>query len=361
MLHVESSTETTLTETLRAAAGRTILVGLPGPELDDETARRLRRIGVAGVVLFRRNLVSPAQTAALLASTAAVLPHPALLALDQEGGQVSRLEPFVGPTPTGCELGASGAIAAREFGESTGMAMRALGFNLDFAPVVDLCPATQPNGIGSRSYSAEVDLTVRTAGAFLGGLQSTGVAGCLKHFPGLGDTAVDSHRELPTVHRSEQELEACDLVPYRQLAGDAAAVMVGHGHYPAIDGPTPIPATCSPRVVQGWLRERVGFQRLAVSDDMLMGAVAPRDIEGAAAYEALAAGLDLLLYCDDLALAEAACERVIAEASADPHFARRVLEAAERVVSTTDQWPATRGDLTAFDAARARLATSSLG
>ncbi|TDI45307.1 MAG: hypothetical protein E2P01_10905 [Acidobacteria bacterium] len=344
---------------LRRAAGRSIMVGLPAAELDSATARRLEAMGVAGVILFGRNLVDPVQTTELLARISAALPHPPLLALDQEGGKVSRLEPWIGPTPTAVQLHGMGLDAIARFGIATGNALAGLGFNLDFAPVVDLCPPDAANGIGDRSFSTDPREAARSGGAFLDGLQSTGVAGCLKHFPGLGDTAVDSHVELPTVTRSQDHLDEQDLLPYRELSARAACVMVGHGHYTALDGATPCPGTCSRAVVHDWLRGRIGFDGLAVSDDMQMGAVAPRDVAGQAAFEAIDAGLDLLLYCTGLDLADAAIERLTKAAGEAPAFAARLQQAAEKVDVISRLWPAPTADLGRFEDARDELRQTS--
>ena len=344
---------------IRRAAGRSIMVGLPGVELDPATARRLEALGPAGVILFGRNLADPAQTLELLAQASAALAHPPLLAIDQEGGKVSRLEPWIGPTPTAVQLHGMGVDAITRFGIATGNALSGLGFNLDFAPVVDLCPPDAPNGIGDRSFSTDARETARSAGAFLNGLQSTGVAGCLKHFPGLGDTAVDSHVELPTVTRSQEDLDQQDLLPYRELSARAACVMVGHGHYTALDGATPCPATCSRAVVGDWLRQRVGFDGLAVSDDMQMGAVAPRDVAGQAALDAIEAGLDLLLYCTDLDLADAAIERLTQAAAESPAFAARLQQAADKVDVISRLWPAPPADIERFEQGRGELRSLS--
>jgi beta-N-acetylhexosaminidase len=340
---------------IRRAAGRSIMVGLAGAELDSATARRLEAMGVAGVILFARNLVDPAQTAELLAQASNTLAHAPLLAIDQEGGRVSRLEPWIGPTPTAAQLHGMGVDAITRFGIATGNALAGLGFNLDFAPVVDLCPPDAPNGIGARSFSTDPSEVARSAGAFLGGLQSTGVAGCLKHFPGLGDTAVDSHVELPIVTRSQDHLDEQDLLPYRELSARAACVMVGHAHYEALDGPTPCPGTCSRAVVSDWLRGRIGFDGLAVSDDMQMGAVAPRDVAGQAAFDAIDAGMDLLLYCMDLDLADAAIERLTTAGEENPTFAARLQQAAEKVDVISHLWPAPAANLERFEQARDEL------
>ena len=214
-------------------AGSILLVGLPGPDVGREDARVLRSLRPGGVILFRRNLDDPARLGRLWADLAATLEDPWLLAVDQEGGRVSRLEPWVGATPSAARIGVAGAEHAFDFGRATGKVLAALGFDLDFAPVVDLCPPGTPNGIGDRAYATDPVLATHVAGSFLDGLQRAGVAGCIKHFPGLGDTAVDSHVALPTVERDAGRLHELDLAPYRVLGRRPSAVMFGHGHYPA--------------------------------------------------------------------------------------------------------------------------------
>ena len=319
-------------------AGRLIMVGLPGARLDRSTGEQLEALAPAGVILFARNLETPEQTSELLDAAAARLPGAGLFALDQEGGRVSRLEPFVGPTPTAVALAAEGEEATQRFGAATGRALAGLGFNIDFAPVVDLCDPDVSNGIGDRSFGVDPETATRLAGAFLRGLQGAGVAGSLKHFPGLGDTAVDSHVELPGSDRPIGTLERIDLAPYRALGADAAMVMVGHAHYRAIDPGEPVPATCSRNVVRGLLRDSLGYDGLVVSDDMQMGAIGERDRDGAAAVEAIAAGCDLLLYCSDLDPAAAAISAIEQRAAEDERFAERVRDALARVDRFTRRW-----------------------
>jgi beta-N-acetylhexosaminidase len=336
-----------------ALAGGVLMVGIPGAELDDATRDRLRTLRPAGIILFGRNLDTPDQTAALIRELRSVLPDPALLALDQEGGRVSRLEPWIGPTPTADVLARSGAAAARSFGVATAHAMLALGFNLDFAPVVDLCPPDAENGIGDRSFGTDAAHVAALAGPFLDGLQESGVAGCLKHFPGLGHTRVDSHVELPTVERELDRLEAEDLLPYRLLGPRSACIMVGHGHYTALDPDEPLPATCSTQAIEGLLREEMGYDGLVISDDLEMGAVAARDTDGAVAVEALRAGCDLLLYCSDLDRAETARRSIAAAAGRDQFVDRRLQLALGAVRRTAERWPRPVGQLQSWDRARA--------
>lgn len=325
----------------RFHGGRCLLVGFKETELGAGLAARLRALEPAGVILFRRNLATPQQTIALLDGVRELLPRPALLALDQEGGRVSRLEPWIGPTPSAERLAGVGPDATGRFARATGRALRALGFNLDFAPVVDLSAPDAPNGIGSRSFATDPSRVVANARAFLVALESEGVAGCLKHFPGLGDTKVDSHHELPRVERSRAELEP-HLEPYRELGTLAPVVMVGHGSYPALDPEPSRPASCSAAIVSGLLRGELGYAGLVATDDLEMGAVAPRDADGSVAVEALAAGADLLLYCADLDRAEEARRAIDRAVAGSPTLAARLAEAVESVERFRQRWAARR-------------------
>jgi beta-N-acetylhexosaminidase len=341
------------------AAGGTLMVGIGGPELDRETVRLLERLRPGGVILFRRNLTRPEALIDLQAGLAEILPAPRLIAIDQEGGRVSRLEPWIGETPRAAEIAAWGGQAAFRFGLATAGCLGALGINLDFAPVVDLCDPDSTNGIGDRSFGTDPSAAAALAGSFLDGLQKGGIAGCLKHFPGLGDTPVDSHRELPTCERSRVRLEEEDLVPYRTLAPKAACVMVGHGYYPALEDETGVPATLSRRIVGGILRRDLNYQGLVVSDDMEMGAVASLDLEGRAAVMALAAGCDLVPYCSDPDRALRAWDALAESATDDPSFADRLSEASRAVQRLAATHPVRRPDPAAWEQAREELEHAS--
>lgn len=333
-------------------AGRVLMVGFAASRPERPLLDRLQALRPGGVILFRRNLESPEALEELILALREVLPAHPLLAVDQEGGRVSRLEPWLGPTPTAERWSHQGEEAVRRFGTATGEVLRGLGFNLDFAPVVDLCPPGTPNGIGDRSFGTDPEAVAAQAGAFLDGLQSAGVAGCLKHFPGLGDTHVDSHRELPTVTRARERLVAEDLLPYRRLHDRAAAVMTGHALYPTLVPGVRLPACLSPDIVGGWLRERLGFAGLAVSDDLEMGAVDAFEAERPAGLTALEAGCDLVLYCHTLARAERARDALLARAEEDPSFAARLRDAAAGVERTGRRWPARAPDPAAWAEAR---------
>jgi beta-N-acetylhexosaminidase len=314
------------------------MVGLPGPDLDAETAERIESLQPAGVILFRRNLTDPRQTRRLLRDCAEALDDPPLLAIDQEGGRVSRLEPWIGPTPAARRLAGAADGTVLDFGRATGRVLRSIGFNLDFAPVVDLSPADADNGIGDRAFDTRPDEVSRLAGEFLKGLQGEGVAGCVKHFPGLGRTEVDSHLTLPTVGGDQTMIEESDLLPFERLAEAAPCAMVGHGHYPAFES-HPIPATCSSTIVTGLLRERLGFEGVIVTDDMEMGAIRDRDVDGKAAIEATRAGCDLLLYGSDIERGHAAARALAHASRSDRELRSRIERSAERIALLAREWP----------------------
>ncbi|MCP3903756.1 MAG: beta-N-acetylhexosaminidase [Planctomycetes bacterium] len=337
-------------------AGEVLMVGLEGPRLGDEERRRLAALGPAGVILFRRNLETPRQTAELLADARSVLGPGSLAALDQEGGSVSRLEPWIGPTADASVLAKAGEETLNRFGRSTARALATLGFNVDFAPVVDLCGPEQPNEIAARSFGRDPVRSARLAGAFLDGLQSGGVAGCLKHFPGLGSTSVDSHVALPESKRTLEQIEREDLEPYRILGTRAAAVMVAHCHYPALDPGLRIPASGSRAAIAELLRRGVGYDGLVVTDDLEMGAIGERDSNGEFAVQALEAGCDLLLYCAKLDRAERAAERIAAAAARTPSLQDRLSEAAARVRTTAERWAPSTPSSAAWSAIAAEFA-----
>lgn len=330
---------------IEQASGAVLMVGLPSTEMDRETREHLSSLRPGGVILFGRNLQAPEQTAKLISDAREFCLNPPLIALDQEGGRVSRLEPWIGATPTAIELTAAGPAATRRFGERTADALTALGFNVDFAPVVDICPAEATNGIGDRSFATDPDRVAELARAFLEGLQERGVAGCLKHFPGLGPTAVDSHETLPISTRTREELLAIDIKPFRALASSAAMVMVGHAHYPALEPEHDLPATLSRDIVTGLLHQQLGFEGLVVTDDLEMGAVAPLDVNGVAAVRAIEAGCELLLYCASPDRARQAQTALLNRARTDMLFADKLLGAAKKVRNCAQRWSSPRPPL----------------
>ncbi|KQQ86816.1 glycoside hydrolase family 3 protein [Massilia sp. Leaf139] len=281
------------TDELRKLAGQLIMVRLFGTELDAETAAFLARNRVRGACLFRQNMVDASQLTRFTAGLREVMGGEALIALDQEGGAVVR-STWVPAPPSAMALGAADdPILAREVGAAVARAVRSLGFNWNFAPVLDLNNNPHNPVIAERSFGADPATATRIALAWMEGSESEGVACCVKHFPGHGDTHVDSHRDLPTVDKPLAELERFEFAPFRMAAPFAPAMMTAHIVYPALD--PDYPATMSRRILNGILREQWNYGGVIITDGMDMHAIAHRYGAGQAAVRALVAGADMVM------------------------------------------------------------------
>lgn len=275
--------------------GRLVLADFAGlsPPPDLAAAITAQRLG--GVVLFSKNIESPAQVAALTAElqrlAALAEAAPLLVAVDQEGGAVERLPLHL---PGAMALGAAGSAAfAQDAGRLTGEALRAVGANVDFAPVLDVNTNPDNPVIGVRSFGADPEAVARLAVAYIRGLYAAGVVATGKHFPGHGDTAVDSHLALPVVAHGRERLEAVEFLPFRRaITAGLGAVMTGHVVFPAMDTH---PATVSAVLLDGMLRRSWGFDGVVFTDSLAMAAVKEQESVGDAAVRALRAGADVLL------------------------------------------------------------------
>lgn len=274
-------------------AGRLIMIRLLGTRLDDDSAAFIRTNGIRGACLFRQNMTDAVQLTALTGALRDAMGEHALLAIDQEGGAVVR-SLWVPPPPAAMGLGAVGdPQLAHDVGAAVARAVRSLGFNWNFAPVLDLNNNPLNPVIAERSFGADPERATDLALAWMAGSESEGVACCVKHFPGHGDTHVDSHRDLPTVDKPLAELERFEFAPFRRAAATAPAMMTAHIVYPALD--PDFPATMSRPILTGLLRERMGYQGVIITDGMDMHAIALRYDAGEAAVNALLAGADMVM------------------------------------------------------------------
>ncbi len=274
-------------------AGQLMMVRLFGTGLDEDTAQFLARHNIRGACLFRQNMTDAEQLTGFTAALREVMGPQALIALDQEGGAVVR-STWVPAPPSAMALGAArDPELARAVGAAVARAVRSLGFNWNFAPVLDLNNNPLNPVIAERSFGADPEQATRIALAWMEGAESEGVACCVKHFPGHGDTHVDSHRDLPTVDKPLAELEKFEFAPFRMAAPRAAAVMTAHIVYPALDAE--FPATMSRPILTGLLRGRFGFEGVIITDGMDMHAIAHRYSAGQAAVNALVAGADMVM------------------------------------------------------------------
>ena len=271
---------------------RLTLVTLPSPTLSLETVRHLERYKPGGVVLFKQNLTSVEQSRALIADLKSVLGADLLLAVDQEGGNVWRTS-FLPSAPSAGNLGSSNdPDLARVVGAEVARGMRSIGANWCFAPVLDINVNPLNPVIAERSFGADPDTVARLGKAWLEGLQSGGVAACAKHFPGHGDTHQDSHHDLPRVDKSLARLETLEFAPFKSVLDSVASIMTAHIVFPAID--PDLPATLSPHILTGLLREAWGYGGVIVTDAMDMGAITAHWGRGPAAVQSLNAGADML-------------------------------------------------------------------
>lgn len=314
------------------------MVGIPGPVLEADTRQTLERLHVGGVILFRRNASDPAQIAALTRALHA-LPSEPLVAIDHEGGRVVRLdEPFTRfPAATAVGRGGDAALAF-QIGQAMGEELAGVGIDLNFAPVLDVHSNPANPIIGDRAFGSDPDLVSAMGIALMRGLLAGGVIPCGKHFPGHGDTAQDSHLELPSVQRSRAEIERTELVPFRAaIAAGIPMLMTAHVLYPALDAERP--ATVSRAILTDLLRTELGFKGVVVSDDLEMRAISDHSDIGAAAVASVKAGVDTLLVCQDLAKAERAVEALGDAVANDILPGAIIAAAAERVQRLPDHRP----------------------
>ena len=298
-------------------AGGVFTVGLAGTELKAAERAALADLAPAGVILFARNVESLSQLSALCAELDELLESPLLL-IDQEGGRVDRLKGIVGPSPTARALSAAGTDLVRRHGSLMARACRVAGLNFNCTPVVDLDEGNEGNAIGDRAWGTEPEPVTAHARAVLEAHADWGVGACLKHFPGLGRTRADTHEMRPTVRLGREDLLGRELRPYAELAQFSPAVMVAHAAFSEVSGGDR-PASLSSEIVTGLLREELGYEGAALTDDLEMGAVTDL-AAGPRALAALEAGCDLLLFCHAIDEARAGRDAIAGEGAVSPRL-----------------------------------------
>lgn len=298
--------------------GQRLMTGFPDTEVTDELRQIVAKYRIGNFILFEHNVENKEQLRRLCAQlqelAMEVTGAPALIAIDQEGGVVSRLKGDCAVVPSAMCISASGDVQnAYRAGKLTGEELSALGVNFDLAPDLDVNSNRQNVVIGVRSYG-EAPQTVADYGVAMSrGLQAGGVLSCGKHFPGHGDTAVDSHLGLPLVDKSLDALEQCELIPFR-AAIDAGidAIMTTHILFPQLEKEK-VPATMSRAIMTGLLREKLGFKGLIISDCMMMGAIQKYYGTVPGCIAACKAGVDMVIISHDAALAGQTAEALCAE------------------------------------------------
>ncbi|MFZ4484419.1 MAG: glycoside hydrolase family 3 N-terminal domain-containing protein [Chthoniobacterales bacterium] len=313
---------------MQSEVGQLLLVGIPGQELDAETAAVLRRVQPGGFILFGRNIGSPGQLRKLIDDLRDLSRVEPVITIDQEGGRVSRLRLIGEEPPNAQQLRDKGdPELVRRHGELTARLLRLFGFNLDLCPVLDISFDDEAdNSLRGRCYGKTAAQVIELAGVFNDALRAGGILSCGKHFPGYTMAGEDPHHGFPVIARDREEMEAHELAVFRHFASRVDSMMIGHIHYAALDAEMR-PASLSPAVIDGLLRAAMGFRGLVMTDDLDMGAilntVSFEDMLGLG----LAAGNDLLMICHRVNL--------LADAGAvlDKQPARLLDQALERVAA----------------------------
>jgi beta-N-acetylhexosaminidase len=327
--------------TIEQQVGQLFAVGFPEPTPSDEVLDLIKRRHVGSVILFSRNIQSAGQLLALTttlqqAAREAGHPAPLLIMTDQEGGHVRRLGPDSTIFPGNMALGAAGSEELTwEVARATGRELAAQGINLNLAPVVDINNNPANPVIGVRAFGDEPEQVARLGVAAARGYAAGGVLATLKHFPGHGDTAVDSHRALPVLPFARDRLERIELVPFvRGIGHGAECIMIGHVALPAVmPADMVLPASLSPAIVQGLLRDQLGFAGIAITDCLEMSAVAEGIGVARGAVLALRAGNDLVLVSHRIERQRAALDATMAALASGEIAPERVREAAGRVLA----------------------------
>jgi beta-N-acetylhexosaminidase len=340
---------------------RLFMVGFPGPRIDKDFAA-LMDDGIFGAILFKRNIGSAQETAALCRDIKARAGRPFILSVDQEGGRVARLRgaPFT-TLPPMRELGQRGDEGlVQRVGQLLAHELRAVGFDWDFAPVLDVDTNPANPVIGDRSFSRDAELVGRLGVALGRGLEAGGVASCGKHFPGHGDTTTDSHLTLPRLPHDLERLRRVELVPFRAFAGAGlASLMTAHVLFDAIE--PGVPATMSHKVLHGVLRQELGFDGVLVSDDLEMKAIANYYSVEEAAVQGTLAGVDLFLVCHHPEVQRRAIEALVKAVESGRVPRERIAEAHRRLSKLESRFAHPAEDrLATLDSAEHRALASGL-
>ena len=284
--------------------GQLLLIGVPGPQLDAGTADFFRTLQPGGYIVFGRNIKAPAQLRKLIDDLRDLSDVEPMITIDQEGGRVSRLKLIGNEPPNAQQLRDNGDIALiRRHGDITGRLLRLFGFNLDLCPVLDISFDDEAdNSLKGRCYGRTAAEVIEKAGAFNESLRATGILSCGKHFPGYASAALDPHHGLPVIERSREAMEEHELAVFRSFTAKVDSMMIGHISVSGLD-PAKLPASLSPALIKGLLRDDMGFEGLIMTDDLDMGAILNHYGFEETMKRGVAAGNDLLMICHRIELA----------------------------------------------------------
>lgn len=305
--------------TIEEKIGQLIIVGKDGLEIDEDDIYQMEVNKVGGFIFFSRNIDNESQVLNLLNNlkennTSNKIPL--FLSIDEEGGRVSRLSKIYKKLPTAKKLGeVNNKELSIEYGKILGLSLKEFGFNLDFAPVLDINSNPKNPVIGDRSFGNTASKVIDNGLSVMEGIRSQGIISSVKHFPGHGDTSVDSHLDLPRIDKSFDELESLELAPFREAVNkNTDMIMVAHILFPQLD--KEFPASMSNEIINGLLRSKLNYNGVIVSDDMTMGAITQNYSIEEGVVKFLKGGGDIALVChgkDNPSNVIAAIKRAIEE------------------------------------------------
>jgi beta-N-acetylhexosaminidase len=324
-----------MTQSLSLAqqAGQRLMIGFDGLELNDELKYGIEEIGVGGIILFARNIVSPDQVTDLCNAArefaAQTGQPPLLIGIDQEGGVVARLKPPFTQFPGNPSM--TSIRDAEQFARTTAEELSRIGVNINMAPVLDVADPDGDSIMANRVFGEDLDWVARMGDAVIRVLQSNGILAVGKHFPGIGRTVLDSHEDLPDLDIDLERLLASDLIPFKSaIDNGVTAIMLSHIRYSGLD---PLwPASLSVAIARDLLRGRLAFDGLVLTDDIDMGALAKHYDTATIVTQCLAAEVDMILICHSGPNIKAAWEHVRQQINASPEAARAGQKSLERIM-----------------------------
>ncbi|MEK5237127.1 beta-N-acetylhexosaminidase [Paenibacillus sp. FSL L8-0470] len=327
--------------TLEEKIGQMLLVGIDGTELDTQAKRMIAEDKVGGIILYKDNISNLKGMVSLindLKKSNAENPVPLFMSVDQEGGKVSRMPDEYAAIPSNGSVGAANnSSAAGTMGKLLARELLSAGFNMDFAPVLDINSNPDNPVIGDRSFGNTADLVSRLGIAEMKGIASEGVVPVVKHFPGHGDTSVDSHLELPVVNKTAAELAKLEWQPFEAaIQENADAVMVAHILFPELDADKP--ASLSRAIIGDLLREEMGFQGVVITDDLTMGAITGHYTLAAAAVDTVQAGSDILLVAHEYGNEQAVRKALLDSVKSGILEESRIDESVYRILALKDKY-----------------------
>lgn len=323
---------------LEEKVGQLFQIGFTSITITPEIKEMINKYHVGGIIYFSRNIESPKQVATLSRDLQETAKIPLLISTDQEGGIVTR---FSGAThfPGNMTLGATGdAELAFQTGETVARELKAGGINMNLAPVLDINNNPENPVIGVRSFGKDPELVARLGTAFIRGMQGEGVIACAKHFPGHGDTATDSHLDLPIIKHDKSWLEEVEFYPFKKaIKAGVDSIMTAHIYFPAIEPEERIPTTLSARVLTGLLREKLDYQGLIVTDCMEMNAIVKTTGTVAGAIKTIEAGSDMVLISHTLEKQKMAIEALIQAVRSGRILEERIEESVVRILELKEK------------------------